>query len=75
VLYDPHSHLVMLPSFTEVARAREGHAKEDLLAWLVGFNFADFDGVWGNLSGGGWCGTFRGDFGGELPGCHLDLSC
>lgn len=63
----------MLPSFTEVARAGEGHAKEDLLAWLLGLDFANFKGVWGSLSGGPRGGTFGGDFGGGLPGCHLDL--
>ena len=65
----------MFPSFTEVARAGEGHAKEDLLAWLLAFDFADFNGVWGNLSGGGCGGTFGGGFGGGVPGYHLDLYC
>lgn len=64
MLSDPHGHLLMLQTVTEVAGAGKSHAAEYLLARLLGPDFSGFDGIWGDLSGRGFGETFGGSFGG-----------
>ena len=57
---DPTRHLVVLPAVAEVARTGEGHVLENLLAGFLGLGFALLDGVWCDLAGDGFGGSFSG---------------